>query len=222
MTSLTRIEHNDVFTDSLIIAENIGREHASVTYNIKKFRARFEKMGPLYSSATRINERGRPAQVYSLNEAQAVFLMTLMDNSERVLDFKMALSMEFVRMRRVLIERQTVDWQTARLEGKKARLQETSAIKELVEYAKAQGSKNADKLYMTYSKLVKSLAGYETRDTTGTETLEMVAAFERILTGVITKEMAQNTHYKQIYQRAKQQLNSIKELWIARQMQLLA
>ena len=87
MSNLVRIERNDCFTDSWVIAESTGRDHASITYNIKKYEDRLKQLGTIYSSATRINKRGRPAEVFDLNETQTLFLLTLMDNSDIILDF---------------------------------------------------------------------------------------------------------------------------------------
>ena len=213
MSELVKIQRDDVFTNSWIISENIGRDHASVTYNIKKFRNRLEKLGHLYSSATRINHRGRPAEVFDLNEQQAIFLMTLFDNTERVLDFKMELAQSFVAMRKLLLEKQTADWQQTRLQSKQTRLQETDAIKSLVEYAKEQGSQNSQMLYMNYTKLVKGLTGYDSRDTADVNVLTEILVFERMLFGIITDEMTRNTHYRKIYQKAKSQLMELKRLW---------
>jgi len=213
MNELVAIKRDDIFTDSWIIAQNIGRDHASITYNIKKFLSRLEKLGPIYSSATRINRRGRPAEIFDLNEQQAIFLMTLLDNSECVLDFKMQLAISFVAMRKLLLEKQTADWQQARLQSKQMRLQETDAIKSLIEYAKAQGSQNADKLYIVYSKLVKQLTGHNVRDMADVDTLTEILTFERLLFGIITSEMSADTYYKEIYKKAKSQLLEIKRLW---------
>ena len=68
-------------------------------------------------------------------------------------------------MRNFILEKQTKEWQLTRKQGKLTRKSETDVIKNLVEYAKLQGSKNADKLYMTYSKLAKKMANVESRDT---------------------------------------------------------
>jgi len=116
-------------------------------------------------------------------------------------------------MRRLLLEKQTQEWQQTRLQSKAVRLQETDAIKQLIDYAKQQGSKNAGKLYMTYSKLVKDLVGYETRDTADTDMLLAIMAFEKTLFGIITVEMEQQTHYKAIYQSVKKQLQQLKIYW---------
>jgi phage regulator Rha-like protein len=213
MQELTKIERNDIFTNTYIIAQNTERDHGSITYNVKKYRERLEKLGRIYSSATQINKRGRPVEIYDLNEQQAVFLMTLMDNSEKVLDFKMKLASQFVAMRKLLLERQTAEWQQARTQSKQIRMQETDAIKQLVEYAKTQGSQNYNMLYMTYSKLVKSLVGYDERNNANSDTLIKIMLFETTLFGIISEEMVSGTHYKAIYAKAKQELTKLRSYW---------
>jgi len=213
---LVVIQRNDVFTNSWIIAENIGRQHKQVTRVIEKYKSdlEYDGFGSLFSSPGRgTKTRGQERIIYDLNEAQAIFFMTLMDNSPRVLQFKKDLAQAFVKMRRLLMEKQTADWQYTRSQSKQVRLQETDAIKALVEYAEAQGSQNAGKLYLVYSKLVKQLAEYENRDMADADTLAEILTFERLLFGIITSEMMRNTPYKEIYQKAKSQLLEIKRLW---------
>ena len=214
MSNLVRIERQDCFTDTWTIAQNISYEHKDIVSHIHKHKKRFLSLGNCYVHSVKITQgQGRPANVYSLNEAQAIFLISLMDNSELVLDFKQALSAEFVRMRSLLLERRTTDWQEARRISKLVRLQETDAIKDLTDYARQQGSQNADKLYMNYAKLIKSIFGYNSRDTASTEVLNAIATFEHLLKGIIITEMQQSTEYHAIYQRAKKQLNDLKQLW---------
>ena len=185
-----------------------------VTKLIARYRIDFEELGTLFTSPTRgTKTRGQDRVIYDLDESQAIFLVTLMGNSRKVVEFKKTLAIEFVPMRKLLLEKQTPEWQLARQQSKQIRLQETDAIKELVGYARDQGSKHAVMLYMNYSKLVKKLAEYQDRDSTDADTLLLVMTFERMLEGIIYSEMALNTHYKEIYKKAKQQLQSIKMLW---------
>ena len=216
MTQLTFVNRDAVFTNSWIIAESIGRKHQSVTRQIQRYKADIEELGMLFTSTdSQSKTRGQERIIYHLNEQQSIFLMTLMDNSPIVIRFKKALSASFVQMKDLLREKKTIDWQQTRELSKQIRLQETDAIKELVEYATLQGSKNAGKLYLVYSKLVKQTAGYDGRDRVSTDVLTQVIAFESILRGVISEEMTLNTHYKQIYQKAKEQLTEMKRLWTA-------
>ena len=50
MNELTKIERNDIFTNSWIIAKNIGRKHKSVTQTIKRFENDLKELGKIFSS----------------------------------------------------------------------------------------------------------------------------------------------------------------------------
>lgn len=54
----------------------------------------------------------------------ALFLMTLLKNSEKVVRFKIKLTKEFYRMRTALLERQTTEWQQTKIKGKLVRRKE--------------------------------------------------------------------------------------------------
>ena len=63
-------------------------------------------------------------------------------------------------MRCFIAERQTSDWQQARITGKKVRNDETDVIlTRLIPLAESQGSRNAGQLYRVYSKLVNDILG---------------------------------------------------------------
>ena len=210
--ALVRIERNDCFTDTLIVAKGTGIAHRRVKDQIRRYESQFTELG-LSGAYQTESSGGRPEEIYLLYEPQASFLITLLKNTPAVVKFKLELVKQFYAMRLLLLERQTADWQQARALGKQARLEETDAIKALMAYAEAQGSKNFHMLYLSYSKLIKSLGGYETRDSASTEVLQMIAAFERLLAGIITVEMHNDTHYKAIYQKAKGELHRLKVLW---------
>jgi len=218
MNELVVIKANDVFTNSWIIAENIGREHASVTYNIRKYEKDLLDLGSLNfsSSGARTKEtRGQERKIYELNEQQAIFFMTLLSNSPIVLEFKKALAREFVRMRRFILERQTAEWQHSRLTGKKVRRDETDIIMtKLIPLAESQGSKNAGKLYMNYSKLVNATLGIEVgkRDKLPLAYVDAIRFLERAIENIISIEVDKETHYKEIYQVCKAKCQIIKDL----------
>ena len=75
-----------------------------------------------------------------------------------VVKFKARLANEFVRMRKYIENEQKRSEETKE-SNKKNRLQETDVIKELVEYAKGQGSTHSDRLYIVYTKLAKKVVG---------------------------------------------------------------
>jgi Uncharacterized phage-encoded protein len=215
MNQLAYIKQDDVFTDTQLISEASGNEHESIVSLLKKYRSDFEESGALrFSDLKSGNSKGgRPMRVYLLNEEQATLLVTYLDNTPIVRGFKKELVHQFVAMRRLLLEQQSADWQQMRITAKGNRLHTTEAIRELVEYAKAQGSKHADMLYTVYSKLIKQMSECTSRDFASTETLSTIICLERIITGVIWQEMSRNTHYKAIYQRAKDELTNLVSLW---------
>lgn len=113
MTEIVTIESNEAFTNSLIIAENTGIQHKNVLELIHKHKKRFQNFGLVkYSSAfqTRNSKNqglgGRPTRVAMLNEAQATLLMTMMRNTPKVLDFKVALVDAFFKARDLMMTSQ--------------------------------------------------------------------------------------------------------------------
>ena len=204
MNQLVKIKKNDVYTDSWIVAVGIGREHDTVTKSIKKFKKDFEELGKIrFMDCQSENPKGgRPKKIYELDEAQAIFLLTLMDNSKIVVEFKKALSLEFVKMRQFILERKTAEWQQSRLTGKKIRKDETDVILEsLIPLAESQGSNNAGKLYMVYSKLVNNTLGIEAgrRDNLPLAYVDAIRFLERAISNIISIEAGKGTYYKEIY-----------------------
>jgi hypothetical protein len=109
-------------------------------------------------------------------------------------------------MEKLLFEKQSDAWREARIAGKLTRKSETDVIKELVEYAKAQGSEHADMLYLTYSKLTNKTAGIRKRDLANTKQLNTLDEVENMIIHVIKLGMAQGKQYKEIFQDCKQRL----------------
>lgn len=96
-------------------------------------------------------------------------------------------------------------WLGIREESKKARKYETDQIKLFVQYAKAQGSKNADKYYMIFTKLINEKAGLHgsQRDTVSQETLLELKSLETLLKMRIRTLMKKDVPYKEVYQDIK-------------------
>jgi phage regulator Rha-like protein len=208
MNELVMVKREEAFTDSMIIADGTDNQHPSVMRLVRKHLKRLEKYGRVeFMDLKSVNPKGgRPTKVAQLNEVQAMYLVTLLDNNEKVLDFKALLVEEFCRMRKVLAERQTEAWLESRKAGKLTRRNETDVIKELIAYAKEQGSKNADMLYMTYSKLANKIAGIKQRDLATVKQLNILDELEGMIYHVIKLGMAAGKHHKDIYKDCKRRL----------------
>ncbi|MGQ7276623.1 Rha family transcriptional regulator [Brevibacillus thermoruber] len=90
-------ENDELFTDSLVIAEETGYQHHTITRKIRDNKERFLKLGNL--DVTSKFNGANPIKIYQLNEPQASFLITLLENNEKVTEFKLRLVQEFYRMR---------------------------------------------------------------------------------------------------------------------------
>ena len=206
------IERNhQAVVGSRTIAEKFGKEHKKVMRAIDNLTGQNWRVKSMFSTS-HYTLRGKTYPEYLMNR-DGFSLLVMGFTGASALEWKLMYIDAFNKMERLLLEKQTADWQQTRLQSKQVRLQETDAIKALIGYAREQGSQNADKLYVVYSKLVKQLAGYSERDASDVDTLMEILTFERLLFGIITSEMLVNTHYKEIYQRAKAQLMDIRRLW---------
>lgn len=212
MNDLVLVRDGDVFTDSLIIAKGTENEHESIVALIKKYSRKFESIGRICFSDLKSGKRGRPQRVYRLNESQATFLITLLNNNDIVVDFKLELVRQFFAMRQMLMQRQTQDWQQTRRIGKIVRSEETDMIKQLIDYAKTQGNKNCHKLYVVYTKLANQVIGVRKRDDADVIQLNNLSLAENIIINCIREGVAAHKHYKAIYQDCKARLYQFKQI----------
>lgn len=210
MYELVEVRQDEVFTNSKIIAEGTGNQHHAVRELIKKYRSDIEDFGTLLI----LNEEstgGRPTELFLLNEEQATFVITLLRNSKVVVKFKKELVRQFYAMRKFLIEKQSKLWSDTRIVNKENRLKETDVIKLLADYAKEQGSKHSDKLYMTYTKLAKSVINGK-RDEMLASDLNNLTLVESIILQTIKIDMSMGMHYKDIYKDCKNRINQFMEI----------
>ena len=118
----------------------------------------------------------------------------------------------FNSMEAIIREKSTTIWLETRKQGKLTRKAETDVIKELVEYAKDQGSMHSQMLYMTYSKLANAMAGISKRDNASVTQLNNLSIFENIILTIIRNGMSEGLGYKEIYQVCKLRCEQAKEI----------
>lgn len=129
MDEIVFIENNtkEPFTTSKVIAEFTGMNHRRVKDAIRKHENEILSFGLLGECATE-STGGRPEEIYMLNEQQAAFLMTLLKNTEKVVEFKAELVRQFYAMREEIYMAKL-----AKIERKQIRGSMTDAIKSLPE-----------------------------------------------------------------------------------------
>ena len=92
------------YTTSEIIANNTNNNRKSIQQMIRRHKLRLEKFGKV-EFEMRPLPSGQKAKVYKLNEQQATLLITFLDNSEIVANFKTLLVKQFYEMRDELNKR---------------------------------------------------------------------------------------------------------------------
>ena len=106
MGEIVYLKKDEAFTDSLVIANATNNQHKSIVRLIKQHQKRLEKFGRIeFSDLKSPNPKGgRPTTIYLLNEPQATLLISFLDNTDIVADFKVELVKEFYEMKRFLAE----------------------------------------------------------------------------------------------------------------------
>ncbi|MDE7170327.1 MAG: Rha family transcriptional regulator [Oscillospiraceae bacterium] len=194
------------YTTSEIIAAGAGVQRRTVDHLLLTHKADFEEFGILRFEIAKTGGRGRPEIIYHLNEQQATLLMTYLKNTEVVRAFKKELVRQFYAMRSLLLERASPVWQDARSLGKEIRRQETEAIKRLVDYAVAQGSRKAGWYYANLSKLADATVGIVERDKAQVVQLTALLLVEQTIAQEIAAGIEARAPYWEIYRAVKDRL----------------
>lgn len=199
--------NGELRTDSRLLASKLDHRHRTILENIDKYLASFLELSELPFRTESGHERpqgGKSIVRYALlNEDQCFFLLTLMRNNPKVVKGKLALVKAFKDARCQIAIRDQ-----ARIEGKKIRHQETDSIKELVEYAKGQGSKSAEMYYANVTKMTNKALNISsaTRNKLPSHALKQISVAETIVDIAIRDGMRAEMEYKDIYKLAKQRV----------------
>ena len=227
--ALVFLKGNTPFTNSLVIAKGTNNEHESIIRLTQKHEARFNRWGKIYFSDFKSGNkngdlRGRPTKVAFLNEQQATFLITLLKNTDVVLDFKAELVDRFYKMREIIARHQNAEWIDARHDVKSYQKFLNDMLKDLVDYAVNQGCKHADKLYINYNRLINKTLGIDpaSRDQQPAYVLHEIRKLQAMIETTVRGLMHKHVPYKQIYQDCKSTLTSYSQLAFIGQQRFIA
>ena len=213
MSNIVTIEGKQLFTTTVEIAKGVGNEHRSIWRLLEKHKNTDTLSG---FQILKVSTKGRPMLASKLTEIQATFLILLMDNNPKVLEFKEKLTIEFFKQRTALqklaTQRENEAWKAERADGKQIYMQNTDVIKVFVEYATDQGSKSAAMYYMNFAKMEnKSLflchqKFKNVREVLNIRQLNQVACADQIIEKAIQDGMDNEMAYKDIYRMAKERV----------------
>lgn len=165
-----------------------------------------------------INEQNNQTYYFyelNLEQARRVLVRESKFVRRRVIKYIHKLEEEIYKLRNANNSKKDFEWFKVRKDGKLVRRTITDRIQTLIPYARQQGSKNYDKLYMTYSMLVNRLLGLKSgdRERVDINTLNYISQLEDVMQGIMYNEMEKGTHYKEIYQLCKKQGQQLVDIW---------
>lgn len=208
---------NQISVDSRVIAKEFEREHKSVLRTLDDLIedgtiSRHEFVPRNYQ------KRGKEYRCFELNKAGCLKAMPFIggrksrEGQKRLVDEFLRLENQLNRQAK---ERETLAYQVARLSGKDSRGILTDAIQQFVDYARGQGSQNADRYFSNITIAVyKALVIIEPQ---ATEIRELLTALqlktlelaELTAAQALTEGMESQQCYKAIFQAVKAALDGV-------------
>lgn len=207
MDELVYLEKEEAVCSSLDVASHFGKKHKNVIRSIEEIKknSSAQNWAQSFREVSYKDKSGKTNKMYLMNRDGFSFLV-MGFTGKKANDWKWQYINAFNQMEKIIRERQSQSWIESRSVGKLSRKAETDVIKQLVEYAKQQGSEHADMLYMTYSKLANKTAGVTDRETATTQQLMNLSFVENIILNMVQDGIQQELPYKEIYRNVKDRL----------------
>lgn len=230
------LSNKEVFTSSLIIAENLEVPHKVLLGTISKIVENQTKNNgtgmplkfpPVFKEKTFTNKMNRTYPMYELNE-QAFTKLVMNLSGYKKAEYIQDLFIEaFFEMKDRLLNSQEISLKEKRETGKAIRKNETDVIKEFVEYATKQGSKSAFRYYGNITKMTNKALEYLIQTTIGKPLkrdlmnimeLGFLQMLELRIIDVIKDCMQKEIYYKDIYQKAKEEVEHLASALMYKQL----
>lgn len=235
MNELVTHYRNENWTNSMIVAEKLGKSHKHVLRDIRKLLEGLSKLTAQswtidlpntkkygrdivpcekYVLEKYLSENGHEYERYRMNKPAFTLLLMQM-TGEEALKIQKSFNHAFYEMEQFILKQHNTEFIAAREQGKLARRQVTDSIQELVEYAKRQGSQHAEFYYATVTKEIYKALGFlaqgekvgsEFRNHLDNFQLAELFIAETIANREIEAGIDAGLHYKEIYLLAKQKV----------------
>ena len=228
------VEHyrGENWTTSSLISEKLGKNHNNVMKKIRKLLADLEKLTAQIlsvdlSKTSRVEvdtekfvlekymaENGHEYERYRMNRPAFSLLVMQMSGTE-ALKIQKTFNVAFYEMERFILKKENTEFIAAREQGKLARADVSDAIKDLVEYATANGSTQAARYYSTITKETYKALGFlkagekvqsEFRNHLDNFQLSELFIAETLASRVIEQCLQEGIEYHEIYYKAKEKV----------------
>lgn len=205
MDELVYLERDEAVCSSLDVSRSFGKRHDNVLRTIVGLLEN-EETQKMFKKINYVDSQNKQQYPMYLMNRDGFSLLVMGFTGKKALDWKLKYINAFNQMEKIIRDRQSQSWIESRSVGKLSRKAETDVLKQLVEYAKQQGSEHADMLYMTYSKLANKTAGVKDRETATTQQLMNLSFVENIILNMVQDGIQQELPYKEIYRNVKDRL----------------
>ena len=217
---LIKVEKEKVFTDSLKFSEKLLINHRDVLRDIRSLIATNSAVQNEFVETNWTNAQNRTYPKFDMTKKgfMSLIMNTNVTPAKKELLYKVQNEFieAFEKMERIILQgklnKENLEWNKSREQGKQIRLETTDTIKEFVEYATNQGSSSAKMYYKHFtSATYKALhfmqqAKPKLRDTLDLLQLHQLLLAEDLCKRSIKKYMEENLHYKEIYILVKQDI----------------
>ena len=216
---LVEVRKQEVLVDSHLVAKKFGMQHKDFINTADKIIVKLEGLRgdavpPKYYKESR-HYRGTDFNVYLMTR-EFFSLVSMRLTSKKAFEWQVKFNTAFYEMERRLLKVETnksdIEWNSSRLIGKTARQEEVDTIKEFVDYATKQGSKNAKFYYSTITNASYKSLGLisskhpKLRDEMNLYELSELMLAERLAARKIRQYMDLGRGYKDIYACVKDDL----------------
>lgn len=213
MKQLVDLKKGKILTTSLIFAEEFKIAHMHILEKIKNLTIEYSIVKDQFLEDVYTNNRNRQYPFfYITRDGYMTLVMNISAKGESLkllFEKKQQFIAAFNKMEELVLKqlnnKNNIEWEKTREQGRAIRLELTDTIKEFVDYAKNQGSKHAEMYYANITKMeYKALGIIQQSKPEIRNTLDTLQIYQLLLAEDIAKKMIKNymndgLHYKEIY-----------------------
>ena len=223
--NLVVLKGQEILCDSRVVADKFGKKHAYAADVIKKLISDFKGQPTRPLCREKLSEyKGQEYTYYEMDKKFFTHL-AMRFKGKKAFEWQIKFIDAFFQMEQELLKRSNLEWKTNRNQGKQIHLNLTDEIKLFIEYAKKQGGTptGCDRYYSNITKMEYVALGFieqnekvskDFRNTLDLMELNHLIAAECVARKAIMEGMAQELHYKDIFQLAKIEATKLADIMV--------
>jgi len=204
-------------TTSLVVAEKFGKQHKHVLEKIENLIEQDGFNRLIFRPVKYVDRKGESRKMYEMDR-KSFSILVMSFTGKKAFEWKLKFYDAFEAMELALLRQQNESWRQARLEGKADRLEFTESVKNLVEFAEENGSKNAERYYKIFTNMIYKILfdiskipeGF--RDTLDAHSLKQIQLLEYQASRWIDDSVLKESDYHLPYKDTKAKVESMVEI----------